>query len=217
VSPAGAVVQRKEEHMKFILFLFLFLSSTAFAASCPPNLDKTKPIDRVITKLADVDGDGIEDKIELHIKGKNFNSPFKWELKIYSKGKIIYQSSGSNERIEPIFSQQNYITDCTGYDECKCKWFFHDYLDQMIIKMSSENAGVFDKTAPNSIYATAKKYLRKEYKKNPKLVDKAINNAVERLLSGKTVAIQAFDEPEIPTPPMVWMPEFKRFVPIYED
>ncbi|HEY6873050.1 MAG TPA: hypothetical protein VI298_10035 [Geobacteraceae bacterium] len=204
--------------MKFILLsFFLALSTASFASSCPPDLDKKKPIDQVITKLADVDGDGLEDKLELHLKGKDFHSPITWGLKIYSKGKVIYQRSGSNKRIEPFFSQKGYIAGCTGYDDCKCKWFFHDYLDQMIIKMTSENAGVFDKTAPNSIYATAKKYLHKEYKKNPKFVDKAINNAVERLLSGKAVAIQAFDEPEITTPPMIWMPEFKRFVPIYED
>jgi hypothetical protein len=87
----------------------------------------------------------------------------------------------------------------------------------MIVKMSSDNVGVFDKSAPNSIYATARRYLRKEYKKNRKLVEKAIDDAVNRLLSGNAVAIQAFDEPEIVTPPMVWMPEFSRFVPIYED
>jgi hypothetical protein len=204
--------------MKFILLsVFLILSSTAFASSCPPNLDKAKPVDRVMSKLVDVTGDGIEDKIELHVKGKDFFSPFNWELRILLKGKIIYQRSGTNERVEPFFSEQNYIADCTGYDECKCKWYFHDYLDQMVIKMSSDNVGVFDKTAPNSIYATAKKYLSKENKRNPKLVDQAIKKAVERLLSGKTVAVQAFDEPGMTTLPMVWMPEFSRFVPIYED
>lgn len=203
--------------MKFILFfIFLIFPSITFASPCP-DLDKTKPIDRVLSRLVDVTGDGVDDKIELHVIGKDFHSPFEWELKITSKGKLIYQKSGNNERIEPFFSEQNYIADCKGYDDCKCKWFFHDYLDQMIIKMSSDNVGVFDKTAPNSIYSTAKKYLSKEYKKNPKLVEKAIDNAVKRLLSGKAVAIQAFDEPEMVTPPMVWMPEFSRFVPVYED
>jgi hypothetical protein len=226
-EPSGAAVKPadplhrwpdKETSMKRILLLaLLLLSSTTFASSCPPNIDKTKPIDQIISKLADVDGDGIDDKIELHVKGKDFYSPFKWELKIYSKGKIIYQRSGSNERIVPFFSEQNYIGDCSGYDDCKCKWFFHDYLEQMIVKLSSDNVGVFDKSAPNSIYATAKKYLNKEYKKNPKLAEKAINNAVKRLLSGRALAIQVFDEPEMPTPPMVWMPEFRRFVPVYED
>ncbi|UFS70436.1 hypothetical protein LPW11_21525 [Geomonas sp. RF6] len=203
--------------MKFMLVsAFFILSATAFASPCPPN-DTSKPVDEVITRLADVDGDGIQDKIELHVKSKNFNSPFKWELKIYSKGKTIYKKSGSNERIEPFFAEQNYISGCTGYTDCKCKWFFHDYLDQMVMKMSSDNVGVFDKTAPNSIYVIAKRYLSKEYTKNPKRVEEAIKNAVERLLSGKAVAIQAFDEPEITTLPMVWMPEFSRFVPIYED
>ena len=200
--------------MRFILFfVFLIFSSTASASSCP-DMDQTKPIDRVLSRLVDVTGDGDNDKIELHVKGKDFHSPFKWELRIYSKGRVIYQKSGNNERIEPFFSEKGYITGCEGYDDCKCKWFFHDYLDQMIIKMSSDNVGVFDKAAPNSIYGTAIKSLRN---KDPKIVDKAIGNAVKRLLSGKAVAIQAFDEPEITTPPMVWMPEFNRFVPIYED
>jgi hypothetical protein len=87
----------------------------------------------------------------------------------------------------------------------------------MIVKMSRDNAGAFDKTAPNSIYVIAKRYLKEEYEKNPKLVEKAIENAVERLLSGKIVTIVVPDEPEITTPPMVWMPEFSRFVPVYED
>jgi hypothetical protein len=87
----------------------------------------------------------------------------------------------------------------------------------MVEKMSSDNVGVFDEKAPNSIYVIAKRYLRKEYERNPKLVERAIKNAVDRLLSGKAVAIVVSDEPEIMTPPMVWMPEFGRFVPIYED
>ena len=62
--------------MKFILLsLFLVLSTAAFASTCPPDLDKKKPIDQIISKLADVDGDGLEDKIELHIKGNDFHSP----------------------------------------------------------------------------------------------------------------------------------------------
>jgi hypothetical protein len=204
--------------MKLILSMaLLFLATTAFAVSCPPNLDKNKPIDQVVSKSTDVDGDGIEDKIELRIKGKNFNSPFKWELKIYSKDKIIYERKGINERIEPFFQNSSYIGGCTGYDDCKCQWFFQKFLNRMIVKMSHDNVGVFDKDAPNSIYVIAKKYLKKEYKKNPKLVDNAIENAVERLLSGKIVTIVVPDEPEITTPPMVWMPEFGRFVPVYED
>ena len=204
--------------MKLILSLaILLLATTASATSCPPNLDKKKPIDQVVSKSIDVDGDGIEDKIELHFKGKNFNSPFRWELKIYSKDKTIYTRSGSNERIEPFFADSNYIGGCTGYDDCKCQWFFQKFLDRMIVRMSRDNVGVFDKTAPNSIYVIAKKYLKKEYKKNPKVVEKAIENAVERLLSGRTVTIVVPDEPEITTPPMVWMPEFSRFVPVYED
>jgi hypothetical protein len=204
--------------MKLITSLaLLLLAATVSAASCPTTLDKKKPIDQVVSKSIDVDGDGIKDKIELHFKGKNFNSPFKWELKIYSQDKIIYKRSGSNERIEPFFADSNYIGSCTGYDDCKCLWFFQKFLDRMIVKMSRDNVGVFDKTAPNSIYVIAKRYLKKEYEKNPKLVEKAIENAVERLLSGKIVTIVVPDEPEITTPPMVWMPEFSRFVPVYED
>jgi len=204
--------------MKLILSLaLLLLASIASASSCPPNLDKKKPIEQTIIKSIDVDGDGVEDRIELRIKGKNFNSPFRWELKIFSRDKIIYQRSRSNERIEPFFSDANYIGGCTGYDDCKCQWFFQKFLDRMIVKMSRDNVGVFDKKAPNSIYVIAKKHLKKEYKKSPELVDSAIKNAVERLLSGKTVTIVVPDEPEITTPPMVWMPEFSRFVPVYED
>ena len=138
------------------------MSSIAFAASCPPNLEKKKPIDQIVSRSIDVDGDGIEDKIELHVKGKDFFAPFRWELKIYSKETIIYQRSGNNERIEPFFSDPNYIGGCTGYDDCKCQWFFEKFLGRMIVRMSRGNVGVFDKTAPNSIYVIAKQHLSED-------------------------------------------------------
>lgn len=134
-----------------------------------------------------------------------------------SKKKIIFNRSGGNERIEKFFSDPEYIGDCSGYDDCKAKWYFHDFLDSIIIRMSTHNVYVFDKSAPNSIYIVAKEALKIEYKKNPAFVEQAIKNAVERLLSGKAVAITIPDEPCITTPPMVWMPEFNGFVPIYED
>jgi hypothetical protein len=204
--------------MKYILIIaFQLACSIASASACFLTIDKEKPIDRTVSKSIDVDGDGNADNIVLHMQGKNFRSPFKWELKIYSKTKIIYHRTGSNEKIETFFSDPDYIGDCSGYDDCKCKWYFHDFLERIIVRMSADNVGVFDKTAPNSIYVVAKQALKNEYKKNPALVDKAIQNAADRLLSGKAVAIVIPDEPEIATPPMVWMPEFKRFVPIYED
>jgi hypothetical protein len=189
----------------------------ASASSCLQVVAIDKPVDYTISKSVDVDGDGIADNIVLHLKGKNFRSPFKWELKIYSKKKIIYYRTVSNKRLESLFSDADYIGGCSGYDDCKCKWYYHDFLERIIIKMSADNVGVFDKAAPNSIYVVAKQALIKEYKKNPTLVEKAIKNAADRLLSGKAVAIVIPDEPEITTPPMVWMPEFKKFVPIYED
>jgi len=204
--------------MKIIfIFSILLTYTSAMASSCPPNMDKKALIDQFVSRSVDVDGDGLPDNIELHIKGNNFYSPFKWELKIYSKNKIIYKRNGSNERIDKFFSNANYIAECSDYDDCKCWWYFQGFLNRVIVKIGPDNVGIFDKTAPNSIYVVAKRALKKESKKNPRLVEKAIKNAVDRLSYGKAVIISIFDEPEVHTPPMIWMPEFNRFVPVYEQ
>jgi hypothetical protein len=62
-----------------------------------------------------------------------------------------------------------------------------------------------------------KKALKNEAKKDPMLVEKAIKSAAERISNGKVVVISIFDEPEKHTPALVWMPEFNRFVPIYQQ
>jgi hypothetical protein len=200
-----------------LLVVMLLIASVAYTSSCPQVPDDRKSIDKIVSRYVDVDGDGVEDKIELHVMGKDFFSPFRWQLKIYSKGTIIYQQSKDNARIEPLFSDPNYIGGCTGYAECKCQWFFEKFLGRLIVGRDRFADAVFDKSTPNSIYVTMKQHLKKEYKENPNLVDKAIQNAAIRLRSGKAVAIVVPDEPEMPTPPMIWMPEFRRFVPVYED
>jgi hypothetical protein len=199
------------------LLIALMFSSQTMASSCPSNLNKKASIDEYVSRSVDVDADDMPDKIELHLKANNFYSPFEWELKIYSKNIVIYRRNGSNDRIDKFFSDPNFIGGCKDYDDCKCQWYFQGFLDRMTETIGLDNAGIFDKAAPNSIYVVAKKALKIENKNNANLVKKAINNAANRLSSGKAVVISVFDEPEVHTPLMIWMPEFKRFVPIYEQ
>jgi hypothetical protein len=204
--------------MKVAIFILTLLLSHSmiFASSCPPDLDKSKPIDQLVSKWVDVDGDGISDKVELHLMAENFNSPFSWQLKIYSKGVVIYERNGNNKRIDQLFADPEYIGDCGGYDECKCRWYFQDFFDCIVQNASTNVLGVTDPNRPNSIYVIAREALRREAESNPSLVERAINEAAVRIRAGKAIIIAIFDEPEGPTPIMVWMPEFKRFVPIYE-
>lgn len=201
--------------MYFIAVLFIFL--TSMSTACPSDIDKNSKIDQTIFRMADVDGDDVLDKIQLHMSANNLYSVLSWELKIISKDKVIYSRCGSSERIEGLFSDPNYVGGCSGYDDCKCQWYFKGFFDRLIVRHGPDNVWEFSRTSPNSIYSVAKKALKKELKKNPTLVEQAINNAVKRLSSGKAVVIEVFDEPEIHTPPMVWMPEFDRFVPIYQQ
>jgi len=200
----------------FTMILLLFISTSAYSGVCQEV--KNKKINKNVTKFVDVDGDGNLDKINLHIISDNFYSPFLWNFTITSNEKKIYELSADNTNIDKSFSFPSYIGgNCNNYDDCKCKWYFHDFLDNITMKISSDDPMLKYSPTSNSIHTVAKKFLEKEWKNNPKLVEIAIQNAIKSLASGKLCVLIVPYEPEAPTPPMVWMPEFDRFVPIYED
>jgi len=56
-----------------MLILVLFLSLNGYAL-------QNEAIDKEISQLIDVTGDGINDKVILQIKAKSWDMPFKWTL-----------------------------------------------------------------------------------------------------------------------------------------
>lgn len=200
--------------MKYLIFFILILfSSITMALSCPTDLNKNSEINYTIKKNIDFDNDGVLDIIELHITAANFHSPFKWDLKIYSKNKLIFKRTHENKRIDHLFSDTNYVGDCTDYDDCKCSWYFQKFFARIMVKYDPK--GLQDRLS--EINNSLKKELKKEYSKNQSTTEKVIKKATKRIIDGKAILIRIYDEPEKPTSPMIWIPEFKRFVSLPAD
>jgi len=209
-------VDKMNNKMRRIIFICL-ICSLSFV-SYAHTIDKSKPIDLDIVRKIDVTGDGEVDTINLHLKAKDFQSPFLWKLTISSSGKQIFKSESNDTWMNSFFSDRGYVLGCTNYDTCKEKYYFHDIIDSLIHDKSSYDLeGILNRTASNTLYPVGRSHLKKCCSIQGPQADKILAGIESRLRSGKAIVISVLKSPVKSGAPMVYAPEIHGFVPIYED
>lgn len=197
-----------------ILFVSLCVATSSYGIDNAP----TEKMERTFTAQGDVTGDGIKETLSIHITGASINSPFTWELTILgSSGKTIYSIKRNDAWLDKFFSDDGYVTNCSGYLTCKEKYYFSELPDEIFgsLKPSTE-AFDMDEFRLKNLKATAGAYLGKQGVNSAK-----INEAI--LEMQKTISTPPYFVLQVPLsavqsePPMIWVKCLDRFVPYYQE
>jgi len=187
---------------------------------CGPGIAQGTAIDRFFAKSGDITGDGSQSTLTLHITGESMSASFKWSLTISdSHGAMIYRVNRDDTRLDHFFRDDGYVTGCTGYENCKKRYYFHDLPERIfasLVPSSQAWARLSDENVSRDIRETATRYLQAQG-----LPDRAISGAINEICSGLQkpgyrqliVPISAVQD----APPMIWVASVRLFVPFYED
>ncbi len=204
--------------MKLITYIIIavFLIIPTVCGSQP--FDTSPSVDREIVRKIDLTGDGVEETVILHVKGKNFYSPFSWTLTIKFDGKEVFRSEKDGAWFDAFFCDENYVQGCKGYLACKNKFFFHNILGNLIVLPNRYSVeGMLDKAEGNTLYQKGRAYLEQCCGISGQKADSILSGMAGRLRNGKAIVINILTSPETVDPPMMFAPEVNRFMPIYED
>lgn len=183
-----------------------------------PMIALAEPIDELLVRSVDVTGDGKPEKITLVLKAKDFNSPFQWSLSISSSGKQLFTYASDDTRIDPFFADRGFITDCSGYAECKKKWYFKDILNSLIVPRSGYDLeGILDKSKSNTLYPLGRQYLKECCGIKQNDADAILSRIEKRIRNNQAVLISIPKSPVTSDALMIFCPEVDRFIPVYED
>jgi hypothetical protein len=172
-------------------------------------------VDKVIIRNVDITGDGKPDTITLRVTGKDMFSPLKWTLTISSLGETVlsHTSDDKDKHIDGFFRDEGYVGECKGYLECKSKWYFKDLLSILIVPKTGYHLGGI----MPGIEEVAGQYLAKRFGVRGEKAKAIISDIKTRLGKGQAIMISIPDTPAISDPIMVFSPQVRRFVEIYQD
>jgi hypothetical protein len=187
-----------------------------FILTCCPIM--AQPIDEKMMKAVDLTGDGRPEKIILTIKAEDISKPVRWSLTILSADKVLLRHSRDDSKIDSFFEDSGYVVDCTGYAECKRKWYYKDILNSLIVPANRYNLeGVLDKKQTNTLYPVGRAYLAECCGIGPKQADPILAKIEKRIRSGKAVMITIPDTPVTNGILLTFCAEVGRFIPVYKD
>jgi hypothetical protein len=177
-----------------------------------------QPINEELVRYIDLTGDGRPEKITLNLKATDISKPVSWSLIIWSDKKVLLKHTSDDSRIDTFFNDPKYVTNCTGYIDCKEKWYFKDILDIIIVPPTGYDLeGILDKKYDNTLYPLGRAYLSKCCGIGPKKADQILSRIEKRIRSGSAVMITIPDTPATAGALMTYCPEVNRFIPVYED
>jgi hypothetical protein len=171
-------------------------------------------IDKTIIREVDLTRDGKPEKIVLHITGKDFKSPFKWTIEIYSQGRRIFYKKGDDSTIDANFNNPDYVGDCANYEACKEKWYFKDMMDAFLIPLSPEFSDVLESMGGSSFNEIKDRILQTRNADLHKAKE-VIEALKEQIKSGKAIAIALEVNPGYAGSLGLWVPIVNDFVRIY--
>jgi hypothetical protein len=178
-----------------------------------------QPINEELVRNIDLTGDGKPGKIVLTLKAKNITKPVQWTLTITSNEKVLLRQSRDDSKIDSFFNDPNYVGNCTGYLECKKRWYYKDILETIVVSRTGYDVeGILDKKDSNTLYSCGRAYLAKCCNITPKRADDILGDVEKRIRSGTAVMIMLPDTPASATGLlMTFCPEVDRFIPVYQE
>ena len=201
-----------------------FLASILFAILCStsPSYGQdnflAEKMDRTFTAQGDVTGDGKKETLRIHITGASINSPFTWKLTILSdEDKIIYAVKRNDAWLDKFFSDDDCVTNCSGYLACKEKYYFSDLPHEIFESLKPYiKAWELDKFRLKNLQDTAGAYLKKQGLKKEK-INTVILEMQRTLSSPPYFVLQVPSSAVQGDPPKIWVKSLREFVPYYQD
>jgi len=172
-----------------------------------------------LVRNIDLTGDGKPERISLILKAKDITNPMQWSLTIRSGEKVLLRHSRDDSNIDSLFNESRYVGGCTGYLECKRKWYYKDILDTLVVPRTGYDLeGILDKKYSNTLYPLGRAFLAKCCNITSKRAHDILAEIEKRIRSGSAVMIVMPDTPLSATGPlMTFCREIDRFIPVYED
>jgi hypothetical protein len=174
-------------------------------------------VDQVITRNIDVTGDGLKDRIVIHLKGANWRSPFQWSLRIYSEGKLVFSHDSDDVGLDRFFADRGYVDDgCGSYLKRKQEYYLHYLPDGLVvIDGFAQDGSTFDKANSGSIYAVAQQELTEKFKLSPSAASRSVGRIIENVRSRKSPALSVPISPVQGEYPRMFVEEVGAFVTVY--
>lgn len=182
------------------------------------NLFAESPVDTTLVKYIDVTGDKVNDKVELHLKSKDFHEPFNWTIRIKSNNHIIYQYSETDQSSESRILLET--EEGRKYENVKKEFYYKNFVGLTISKEVNFGGGqeyLFSKSYEGSIYFVTKKYLLKECGISEDKAIKIIDKLVKNIKSGKSIIVSHTIQGLYSSKPMIYVDDVKKLVPIYSN
>src|SRR5262245_45214486 len=194
-----------------LLFALSAAGTGVIRLDCGNPIDPARRVDTTYVRVADVDGDSAPDTVRLRLTASRFDTPFAREFSITSKGRVILSSSTVDNWLDASFREITFGLPCSGYLQCKCVWYSDSILQSVTQSGTRLGRGVFDVSAPNSIYRIAADHLIQHCGATPASAREAIQHMVARLREGRGFFVVEPLTPAQAASPIAWFPEFSCF------
>ncbi len=166
-------------------------------------------MDTVIEKVIPLTLDGQTGTIRFHLIVDDWAKPVRWDMKVLSKSEVLLSKSCVDTFVDKLFADTGYVTGCSGYADCKRKWYFsrifHIYTDTVRVNdprrkwlKTAKQSAIPGLSMPRLKKTAATEFWR--------------DNATKDFLG-----IMFFFAPEgSESPFLAYMPKVNRFVIIWE-
>lgn len=156
-------------------------------------------------------------KATLRVSGKALRSPFTWGVTIEGKQGVYFSANRDDAWLNSFFADQGYMDGCSGYEECKKKWYFSELPDAIRTSIQ-RSAG--RRSPPEDWELSALEALADEF-----LAQKNLNAAqrAKAISEMKNLLRQGFVTVAVPISPVqgdasfMFVPSLGYFVPYWDD
>lgn len=175
------------------------------------------PVDTVLARHVDVDGDEQPDTVRLRITAPAFDKPFTYVLTIDAGGREILRREVTHDDMDADFADATFTSPCAGYERCKREWYFRDLLAGVVRTSSMLGEAVYDSTVGYGIHGLATSHLVAKCGATRDRAIEAVRRVIPRMQEGRVpVYLEDFTPMSLGSP-HVWFPEFSCFAPVYGE
>ena len=179
------------------------------------------PVDSTFIIVDDLTADGEADSLELRVLGPRMEEPFSWTVRIWVRGKLVFEHVAVDSLVDRIFGGPGThsgaeVFGLTGNREEDKAFYYFESLPKRIIDRAQFGAEYanFDRNSPSGVHRTLARELKRRGLANEQTVEAITERIVTELRSG-TVLISIPVNPFISQFPLIYIEELGEFVPVF--
>jgi hypothetical protein len=194
-----------------MFFLVLSIKQTSIAE------ESTAPINYIVKFEKRLSGEAAPDQIEIHVSGNTIKSPFKWSISIKNSGREILFEEHDDAWLNNFFGDEGYMDGCSGYIECKRKWYFSEIRNKVEASLIEQKGNVKRNNIPvwelENLQAFSQEFLKKKGISNQRIVE-IVKEMKASLASGGYSSLKTPGTPVQSGTEYMYVKSLKYFVPI---